>query len=275
VTRDASKVIDERGTIVTHAKATVARRRLTLLAAAAIVALLASQGASCGEGTGEALRRADELAIGYKLTPTIMHTNNQPTAYDVNVRANVGPHAAWVGYYQRASEFRQTRVGYEHSLELPFGRLVPSFQYATRGFLGGSVNAEVGELHFLLAGFGRTNKKDYYNLNFDPNDAITLGAGTRALPKTSLSLFQVRDDRLGTGQRVIHLVARIKPDERTRWTIDGFYKQGRSPDDDEIVRGKGIAITYDYDRYFVRVANDPYVNFTHTHMVRVAAGVRF
>jgi hypothetical protein len=46
---------------------------------------------------------------------------------------------------------------------------------------------------------GRTNLKDYFNLNFDPNDAILIGAGTRAIQHTTLSAFQIRDDRLGTG----------------------------------------------------------------------------
>ena len=260
-----------------HSRSTTAR---LALGAAAFVSLLVCHGARCGEG-GEVLQKSDAqsapdaAAIAYKLTPTLYLTNNQPAAYDVNLRANQGPHTAWVGYYQRASEFRQLRMGYEYSIDLPFGKLVPSFQYATRGFLGGSLNTEIGERYFALLGIGRTNKKDYYNLNFDPNDAVTIGVGTRALPKTTLSVFQVRDDRLGTGQRVTHVVARIKPDERTRWTIDVFHKEGRSPDDDEVVRGTGIAVTYDFDRYFVRLANDPYVNFTHTHMVRAAAGLRF
>jgi hypothetical protein len=265
---------------MTHSDSTAARKR-SALCAAALAGVLACHDACCGEGLGDALQKSDALsvpdaaAIAYKLTPTLYHTNNQPTAYDVNLRGNQGPHTAWVGYYQRAGEFRQLRLGYEHSIELPFGRLVPSFQYATRGFLGGSLNAEIGERHFALLGLGRTNLKDYYNLNFDPNDAVMIGVGTRALPKTTLSIFQIRDDRLGTGQRVTHLVARIKPDERTRWTIDGFHKEGRSPDDDEVVRGMGLSVTYDFDRYFVRLAHDPYVNFTHTHMVRVALGVRF
>jgi hypothetical protein len=242
--------------------------------------LLCWHGVSSAQGLGTAQQQgetksADEQAIAYKLTPTFYRTTNQPDAYDLNLRANYGAHTAWVGYYQRAGEFRQLRFGYEHSIELPFGRVVPSLQYATRGFIGGSLNAEIGERYFGLLGFGRTNLKDYFNLNFDPNDAVLFGAGTRALPKTTLSVFQIRDDRLGTGQRVTHLVARIKPDARTRWTFDAFHKEGRSPDDGEWVRGTGVTVTYDFDRYFVRIASDPHVNFTHDHMVRIAVGTRF
>jgi hypothetical protein len=222
------------------------------------------------------LKTADEEAIAYKLTPSFYRTTNQPNAYDVNLRANLGTHTAWVGYYQRANEFQQLRLGYEDTIAVPFGHLTPSFQYATRGFLGGSVNAEIGERYFGLLGIGRTNLKDYFNLNFDPNDAILIGAGTRAIPHTTLSAFQIRDDRLGTGQRVFHVVARIKPDDRTRWTIDVFHKEGRATAEDEVtVRGTGLSVTYDFDRYFVRLASDPYVNFTRDHMVRLSMGLHF
>ena len=243
------------------------------------LACVAATGHAQGVGAGPNrvdLKMADEAAIAYKLTPSYYHTSQQPDAYDVNLRGNLSTHTAWVGYYQRASEFRQLRVGYEDTIPIPFGHLTPSLQYATRGFLGGSLNAEIGERWFGLLGFGRTNLKDYFNLNFDPNDAIMIGFGTRAIPKTTLSLFQIRDDRLHTGQRIAHLVARVKPAERTRWTVDAFYKEGRASADDEVkVRGTGVSVTYDYDRYFVRVASDPHVNFTADHMFRLSLGLHF
>lgn len=218
---------------------------------------------------------APETTIAYKLTPTIYRTTNEPTAYDLNLRGNRGPHTAWVGYYQRSNEFQQLRLGYDNTMELPFGRLVPSVQYATRGFLGGSVTAEIGERNFGLLGFGRTNLKDYFNLNFDPNDSVLFGAGTRALQNTTLTIFQIRDDRLGTGQRVTHLTARVKPDDNTRWTVDLFHKEGRPDAIGDVVRGTGMTVTYDFDRYFVRVASDPHVNFSDNHMVRATFGWRF
>lgn len=243
---------------------------------AAVAGLLGFANAACANTVQdrEPAPVAEEEAA-YKFTPTFYRTTGERSAYDLNLRGNRGAHTGWVGFYRRSDEFQQLRLGYENTVELPFGRVVPSLQYATRGFLGGSVTAEIGERHFGLFGWGRTNLKDYYNLNFDPNDAVTIGAGTRALPKIALTLFQVRDDRLGTGQRVTHLVARIKPDDRTRWTVDAFHKEGRSADDGEWVRGTGIAVTYDFGRYFARVASDPHVNFSNNHMVRAALGFRF
>ena len=218
---------------------------------------------------------APEEEISCKFTPTVYRTTHEPIAYDLNLRGNRGPHTAWVGYYQRADEFQQLRLGYDNTVELPFGRVVPSVQYATRGFLGGSITAEIGKEYFGLLGFGRTNLRDYFNLNFDPNDMVLFGAGTRALPNTTLTLFQIMDDRLGTGQRVTHLTARIEAGEKKRWTVDVFYKEGRSPDDGEWVHGTGATVTYDYGRFFARVASDPYVNFSRNHMVRAAFGWRF
>ena len=246
---------------------------LHAIGAAAVAGLAVAAGAQ--DGRGESPSKEDQVA--WKLTPTYYSSTGQAPAWDINLRGNTDTQTWWAGYYRRQEEFSQLRLGYERPFELPSVKVVPSFQYATRGFLGGSVNAEIGERYFGVLGWGRTNLKDYYNLNFDPNDAVTFGAGTRALPKTVLTLFQVRDDRLDTGQRVTHLVARIRPDERTRWTLDAFHKAGR-PDADpasERVRGTGATVTYDFGRYFARVASDPYVNFSSSHMVRVAFGMRF
>jgi hypothetical protein len=53
----------------------------------------------------------------------------------------------------------------------------PCRQPASRGFGGIALTAQTGDKYFALVGFGRTNLKPYANLNFDPNDAITLAAG--------------------------------------------------------------------------------------------------
>ena len=217
----------------------------------------------------------DEIA--YKFTPSFYSTTNVTPAYDLNLRRDDGGQMTWIGFYQRSNEFQQLRLGYENTWALPYVKVTPSLQYATRGFLGGSLTGEIGERYFALVGFGRTNLKDYFNLNFDPNDMVMFGVGTRALPNTTLSLFQIRDDRLGTGQHISHLVTRIKSDEKNRWTVDVFYKEGRGDADpgSVYVHGTGVTLTWDHAQYFARVASDPYVNFSNNHMVRVAAGFRF
>ena len=222
------------------------------------------------------VRAADDGKVAYKFTPDFYSTTNEHSAYDLNLRGNLGPHAAWVGYYRRGEEFYQFRVGYEGTFKMPFGTLIPSAVLATHGFAGASVNALIGERYFGLVGLSRTNLAEYFNLNFDPNESVTLGAGTRAIPDTTLLLFQVKDNRLDTGQRVTHFIARTGDhDKGFRWTVDAFYKSGRETPDAEPVHGTGLAVTCDYHQYFARVANDPHVNFTANRMLRVAVGLRF
>jgi hypothetical protein len=229
-------------------------------------------------GDGERLGPIDRGEhVRYKLTPTYYWTTDEPGAADVNLRGSLGPHTAWVGYYQQTSVFRQARAGYEYGYELPFGKVVLGAQAASQGFLGGAIAAELGRGPvFGVLGWGRTNLKPYFNLNFDPNDAVLFGAGWRHGEDVQVVLYQVRDDRLGTGQRVTHLVARARPGGRTRWTVDVFHRSGYSaPEDGEWISSTGVAVTFDWDRWFARIAWDPNVNFTPSDMLRAALGVRF
>lgn len=214
-------------------------------------------------------------AWSFKLTPSYYSTSHQPEATDLNLRANHGPHALWLGYYRRGNEFEQTRTGYEYTAQLPYLQLVPSLQLASHGFAGGSLNAQVGDAVYALLGYGRTNAQDYYNLNFDPNDSVTYGLGSRLLAQSNLMLFTVKDNRLHTGQMVTHLVWRTAPDERHRWTVDLSSKHGRASRDDDPVSGRALALTYDFDDVFLRLARDGKVNFTAENQTRISLGLRF
>lgn len=216
----------------------------------------------------------DAAAWAFKLTPSYYATSHQKDATDINLRANHGPHAVWLADYRRAGEFEQMRTGYEYTAQFPFGQLVPSLQLATHGFAGGSVNAQLGDPIYALLGFGRTNARDYYNLNFDPNDSVLYGLGKR-LPSGSVSLFTVRDNRLHTGQVVTHLVWRFAQDQQQRWTVDISGKHGRASADDESVSGTAISVTLDYRDMFVRLARDRKVNFTIEDQTRFSLGLRF
>lgn len=223
---------------------------------------------------------ADELAERgehweFKLTPAYYATTHQQAAFDLNLRANQGAHALWLGYYQRGHEFEQTRTGYELTLESEYGRLIPSLQLATHGFAGGAANLELGRSVYVLLGYGRTNAKDYYNLNFDPNDSVVYGVGTRLLPRTNLSVYTVRDNRLHTEQNVTHLLARVQLSSEQRVTVDLFGKQGRETPDDPKVSGRGLALTYDFPSWFIRLARDRKVNFSNEDQNRIALGMRF
>jgi len=219
--------------------------------------------------------------IAWKLTPSVYHETAAHSAIDLNLRGNRENDTFWIGQYRRGAEFQQTRLGYERQFAVPMGRVIASAQYATQGFWGGSITLEASAAamgpYMGLLGFGRTNLRPYYNLNFDPNDSVLIGAGWRPDEGTALTLFQVRDDRLGTGQRVTHLVLRQKTGARSRWTVDLFQRSGRSDADpeSESFKAMGIALTYDREPWFIRLAWDPKVNYTNSDMTRLAIGVRF
>lgn len=246
-----------------------------LIATAACASLLCSSGANADAAPPGGADSAAPETWAFKLTPSYYVTTNQKDATDLNLRANHGSHAVWIGYYRRSDEFEQTRTGYEYTLQTPFGQLVPSLQLASHGFAGGSINAQIGDAVYALLGFGRTNTRDYYNLNFDPNDSVVYGLGTRLLPKSNLSLFTVRDNRLHTDQVVTHLVWRVLPDDHQRWTIDLSSKRGRPTADDDAVAGTAISVTYDYRDVFIRLARDRKVNFTAEDQTRISLGLRF
>lgn len=223
----------------------------------------------------------EEDQWAFKLTPSMYRNSNQASASDLNLRANLGSHVAWIGHYSQGesadnAKFTQTRVGYEYSIPMPFGQLTPSVQAASKGFYGGSLTAQIGgqDLYGIL-GFGRTNLKPYYNLNFDPNDAITLGMGMRLPDKALLSFFLVHDDRLSTGQNVTHLVWRKNISDHQYITIDTAYKHGREDAQSDVVKGRMLSLGFDHKQYFVKIARDQKVNFSNTDQTRVAAGMRF
>ncbi|MFT5589254.1 MAG: hypothetical protein ACI9ZF_001428 [Bradyrhizobium sp.] len=216
----------------------------------------------------------DSHRISFKLTPSYYFSSDNNDAFDLNLRAVLGEHTAWVGAYRDKENLQQSRTGYEYRPDFGLVRPVFSAQLASGGFLGGSVTTEIGNSNFVIAGFGRTNLKDYFNLNFDPNDAITLGIGSRAMPKTELSLFHIWDDRLDTKQHVTHAVARYKPNDAERWTADASYKHGRTGNGDN-VQGYALTVTYDFGDYFVRGARDQHANFSAVSQNRISLGRRF
>jgi hypothetical protein len=241
--------------------------------------LLALPALACADasrpGAAEPAGESGDEGWHFKLTPSWYATSNQHSAADINLRATNGPHALWLGYYQRGGEFEQTRTGYELTVEGDYAKLVPSLQLATHGFAGMAVNLELGTSVYALLGYGRTNARDYYNLNFDPNDSWTFGLGTRLIPSTNLSLFTVKDNRLHTEQVITHLVARVQLPDRQRLTVDLSEKSGRASPEDPKVSGSGLAVTYDYHDVFIRAARDRKVNFSLDDQTRIALGFRF
>ena len=211
----------------------------------------------------------------YKFTPSSYTNDSGLRATDVNLRLRQGAHTSWVGHYSNSDSFVQTRAGYEYAWQTPWGQWVPSLQVASMGFAGGSINWQTPGTLYGLVGWGRTNGQPYYNLNFDPNDSVLLGAGYKASERHNLSLFNISDNRFNTGQSVTHLVWRYVPNDRQRLTLDLATKQGRASADEAEVKGHIISLAFDHGPVFVRWAQDRKVNFSDDNQNRLSLGLRF
>lgn len=212
----------------------------------------------------------------FKLTASNYDTHGQISAQDINLRGMREDTTWWLAHYRRASEFEQSRAGWEQNWGFGWGQLTSSLQVASHGFAGGALSARLGdEALYGLIGWGRTNLRDYYNLNFDPNDAVTLGVGGKLQGSANYTLFTVKDDRLHTGQQISHAVLRLPLQASTRLTLDYAYKRGRSSAQDTLLHGNALAIGLDHHDVFLRVTADNKVNFSNYNQTRVAVGLRF
>jgi hypothetical protein len=195
-------------------------------------------------------------------------------ALDVNLRHTSEFGNVWVGWFRApVLEVSQVRAGWDRSYSIGAVRVMPSLQWASGGFWGGSLAAEAGSTWFAGAGLGRTNLRPYANLNFDPNDAWTLSGGYRWGDNHALSVQVVRDNRENPDQQHVHVVYRTPIAGDQRLTVDLLAKRGLV--DGTPIRRIGLSVGYDWRRHFVRVAWDPKVNFTAQDMLRLSGGVRF
>jgi len=160
----------------------VRTRWLLLLAATAVVSCAAARATAPDPEQATAADTTPAAATverPWKLTLGDYIYSNY-SGGDVNLRWRRNDTDAWVGVYSDRLFGTQGRVGADTSINLTDSlQLQPSLQLATQGFVGGSLTLQVGGDWFGIAGIGRTNLKPYFNLNFDPNDALTFGVGHR------------------------------------------------------------------------------------------------
>jgi hypothetical protein len=209
----------------------------------------------------------------YKLTVGNYHFSETGNAIDINLRHTDDYGDVWIGYYESPKrDEHQGRLGWDNTFDLGPVRFTPSAQIASQSYFNWSVGLETGDSWFVGGGFGRTNLKPNWNLNFDPNDSWSLSTGWRK-DGQSIALLWVRDDRENPDQRHMHAVYRKLLPEGQRVTIDILHKRGLV--DGESIARTGFSFTYDWPRFFVRIAYDPRVNFTNEDMWRLAVGTRF
>ena len=213
----------------------------------------------------------------FKLTLGEYRYSDGYAGHDLNLRWRRDDTNAWVGAYRDPVFGTQTRTGFDTSFAVGgTATLQPSLQVASGGFVGGSLNFQIGDPWYGLVGWSRTNLRPYFNLNFDPNEAITAGVGWRGAQGRTVALTLVADDRLGTGQKDWHLTTRWP---LAQWSndahvvLDVLRKTGEG--DSGAVQAWGWSATLDYTAWFVRLARDPKQNFSTQDATRFAVGARF
>lgn len=203
---------------------------------------------------------------------------------DVNLRWRKNGRSLWLGVYRDGDVGRQLRLGWDDQWAIPAIsvppaltslplQLLPSLQAASGGFFGGSLALQAGEPFYAQMGLGRTNLKPYANLNFDPNDAITLALGWQGEGGRQAVLSVIADDRLGTGQQHHHLTLRWPVPGGLRLSADLLHKQGMG--DSGAVNAWGWTLGLDGRQWFARVARDPKQNFSSLDAWRFSGGWRF
>jgi len=225
------------------------------------------------EAPAPATKEADSPR--WKLTTGWYHFSNNTDAGDFNLRYSWKEAGNfWIGYYlPDTPDSDQVRGGWDTQILLGPLRVMPSLQVASGSFLGGSLGVETGETWFVGAGYGRTNLRPYVNLNFDPNDSYSINAGYRWTNGASASVLWVQDIRLNPDQKHLHLVYRSPLPKGRRLTMDVLLKTGRV--EGTTIYRLGASVTYDWPRYFVRMAYDPHANFAPEDMWRLSVGLRF
>jgi len=209
-----------------------------------------------------------------KLTVAYYDFSSGKNGFDINLRHTFKTSTAWIGGYRESTGFDQARVGYEYDYHHEWLTVVPSALAATRGFVGASLYAEMGGRWFGIGGMGVTNLRPYWNLGFDPNDYIQVGAGYRSRAGNAMLVYAIHDDRLGSGQTNTHVLLRRYLPNEWRLTLDLANEHGHG-DDGLVVHDWATSVDVDWRRWFARVAHDPHVNYTPDHQWRVAAGLRF
>jgi hypothetical protein len=226
---------------------------------------------------------SDPLKAGQRVTWKATLSRYRDTASgfatDVNLRGNNDAVTFWLGDYKDPKGAGQFRAGLEKAVPMgAWGRTVWSAQAASGGFMGWSLTwdgrRESSAGWAPLLGIGRTNTRPYVNLNFDPNDSVMAGVTYARGSGGMVTAYQIRDDRLGTGQRVSHLVWR-GPIGDGRVTVDAFTRSGATEAGAPRFRGYGLTSTLDVGPRFIRLGWDGRANYTPSNVARVSVGQRF
>ena len=222
--------------------------------------------------TRDPIERSDEFKS--KLTFSVYFTNGD-RLYDLNLRHQFGPLTAWIAGFADPNGTKLIRVGAQYDYKKAWFHFVPTIEVATTKAVSGSLYSELGSgKTFAIAGVSRTNLKSFFDLFWDPSDAVQLGVGHKISSYDRIQAYSIIDVRLHTEQQNTHVVYRHKLNANNGITFDGVFKSGHD-DSGIFIRTVGIGAYYDRPKWFWKVYYDPHVNFTSNTMVRTGIGLKF
>ncbi len=222
--------------------------------------------------TRDPIERSDEFKS--KLTFSVYFTNGEQL-YDLNLRHHFGPLTAWIAGFAQPNGTKLIRVGAQYDYKKAWFHFVPTIEVATTKAVSGSLYSELGSgKTFAIAGVSRTNLKSFFDLFWDPSDAVQLGIGHKISSYDRIQAYSIIDVRLHTEQQNTHVVWRHKLNANNGITFDGVLKTGHE-DSGKFIHTAGIGAYYDRPKWFWKVYYDPHVNFTSHTMVRTGIGLKF
>ena len=222
--------------------------------------------------TRDPIERSDEFKS--KLTFSVYFTNGE-RLYDLNLRHQFGPLTAWIAGFAQPNGTKLIRVGAQYDYKKAWFHFVPTLEVATTKAVSGSLYSELGSGNTIaIVGVSRTNLKSFFDLFWDPSDAVQLGVGHKLSSYDRIQAYSIFDVRLHTEQQNTHVVWRHKLNANNGITFDGVFKTGRE-DSGKFIHTAGIGAYYDRPKWFWKVYYDPHVNFTSHTMVRTGIGLKF
>jgi len=195
-------------------------------------------------------------------------------AYDLNLRRQFGPVTAWIAGYKDSNGNQLIRVGGQYDYHKRWFHFVPTGEIETTKGASLSLYSELGHDTFAIVGYSRTNLKTFFDLFWDPGDALQLGVGHKISSYDRIQAYTIFDVRLHTAQENTHVVYRHKLNRNNGITFDGVFKTGRI-DSGKFIHTAGIGAYYDRPKWFWKLYFDPHVNFTDHTMVRTGIGFKF
>jgi|SRR5580765_211526 len=208
-----------------------------------------------------------KLTFGVYFTP-------DGQAYDLNLRHQFGPVTAWIAGYTDTNHNKLIRVGAQYDYHKGWFHFVPTGEIETTKGASLSLYSELGRDTIAIVGYSRTNLKTFFDLFWDPGDAVQLGVGHKLSSYDRIQAYTIFDVRLHTGQQNTHVVYRLKLNRNNGITFDGVFKSGRL-DSGEYIRAAGIGVYYDRPKWFWKLYFDPHVNYSDHTMVRTGIGLKF